>query len=712
MQYLTLIVAGLGLPLAARAQDTTEINVSISTKDGSRFTGTAVLPSTLAVKTKYGDMKMEITSIRTMMFTGEDTWQFALSDGTSTTGTASLGTIEVKTKAGTLKIKGTDIQTFSVTGAVAPPPKPAPTPSADPKKPDPAKPEAKFRGFDVRTALKAEDYHRGTVDTALIVPGGKHMALLDYGTEEVVFVELTTGTTTRVKVESEPNCMLEKNGKIYVVNRKSGSLSIIDPKSFKAVGRIPVSGTPNWAAAPVLGDVIYVNCLSGNQTMIRIDAKTDKVAGPMVWRQFKNNPVNLTSNFITVLPNNRFIITQADLSLSPAATPSVYFVDGDGVVQEGVSQHQSHPTIFHVDFVGARIYAGFFVYSLDVREKIADLPCSIAVPHPTRSVVFGVRKKEPYGRGPTDKILLFDEEKLTEIGEIEVGDPIVHLVAGEKTLYALSETKLYPIDLEGRVPADALKRLRPRRIPVDLTKLPSDAEVKKANALLVEAQKALDADKTDVARAKFTEADKVDPLCNGRAGLGMVLVREKKHAEAVEFLTNLRAYPFREWSIMSVVYNQLAIAHAGAGDSSKAIEVFHEGLRYFPKDTMLLKNLGVSYEKAGKLNTAYAYWQRALKIDAKLADVKKYVQEATAEIRKATKETCETCEGKGEHSVTVEDEDGSRKKLIRECKSCDATGETWKKPCVDCAGSGKKSYYDYCETCWGSGFLLEGIKTD
>ncbi|MHC4607569.1 MAG: tetratricopeptide repeat protein, partial [Planctomycetota bacterium] len=330
--------------------------------------------------------------------------------------------------------------------------------------------------------------------------------------------------------------------------------------------------------------------------------------------------------------------------------------------------------------------------------------------HPTKNLLFGARRQGSRNYEKSDVVVVYDEETLAKITEIEIGDEICGLAVAGDTLVVAGPTNVYPVALKGLVPDEALGKAKIRWVEVDFTKPPSKADIAKAEKLVSEGQKAYDRKKSDLARKKFEEALGLDPRCPAKAGLGMVLLQEDKFDEAIDLLKNLRAYPFRDLHSILLVYERLGIAQAKSGMEDVAILTFRQGLSIKNDDAMLLKNLAVAYANTGKPEQAYIYACKAQRADKKTPGIKKLIDGIMKNLIEKTKATCPTCRGKGKHEYVVEEEDGSRTKVMRDCKTCDRAGKVWKRPCVDCTGSGKKSYYDPCETCWGSGWDYVPLK--
>lgn len=706
MDRIVALVLALGFSGAASVQDLQDFKVRVQTRDGSSFVGTAKLPASVAIKTKFGDVKVQLSMVSQILRTPDSRFRFEAGAAGTVVGEWTGAKIELVTAGGKLEISEADLQmvTFENPAPAASAPVAAPVAGA--------KKSPLFKGYEVRKPTERSSYAKlafRSFDPVVLLPGGRQLALLDYETEECVFVELATGACKRIKVESAPTCLIEKGGKVYVANSKSNSLSIIDAKSQAPAGRIALGSAPSWITAPVVGNVLYVVTRSNEATFLAVDTQANRVIGPLVNAAW-DRPINLSYTAASVTPDNRILIAQGNESHSPSCRPDVFLLNGlkcTQVVDPRARLHTDHGGAYLFDFTGARLYTGWYAYSLDMSERIGEFPCIYAVAHPTKGLVLGLKKGQ-YRVGPSDTVVVLDEGNLTQVCEIPAGDDLVALVPVEETLYAVSATQVYPIPLSGKVPAASLSKAKARRIPVDLANPPSEADVKKAQAVLGEGQRALDGGKFEEAKKKFEAALQLDPLSNAKAGLGMLLVRQKKYSEAVDFLTPARVYPFRDPAGRSIVYNQLGIAYAEAGQTDNAIRTFQEGLRASPKDTTLLKNLGVAFGNSGKLTEAYIMWAKCLQVDSRQSDVKKMLDETLKKIAASTTAKCEICEGDGKFEAVIQ-EQGSRKKVITECKTCKGCGKTWRRPCVDCQATGRKDYYTRCDKCW-SGYLLEPAK--
>jgi YVTN family beta-propeller protein len=702
MTTTILIVLATNLFAQAPVQESRECRVRVDVADGSTFTGKTELPATIVVKSKFGDVTVESASILSITRNPDKKWTVALADSNKIVGDCTLGAIALQITGGKITITQEDLRTLVIqrdAPAVVRPPPPAATP------PPAAKPAPAFPGVEYRKA--AEDYmNRIPYAPAILLSTRKHVALLDQAQEECVFYEIETGTLARVKTEAKPVNLVEKNGKVYVANNGTNSLTVIDARTLQLRGRVALGTAPLWVAAPARGDVLYFASRETNGGVQAVDTKKDTLLGPLTPKNGKGGITGWHLAFVSVSPDNRLLITQSGTG-SPGCRPDLYLLDGlhySQLWQPGVELHTDHPGPFHPDPSGRRFYCGYRVYSSDMRQSVGSPPCAITVPHPTLKLVFG-SKKGTYWSSTSETLVLLDEDKLTVLKEIPFGDTILNLVPTDKRLLVVGPKTLYPIDLAKILPEGTVAISS--KEPLDISQEIDPASIKKASDLIQAAQKDLDARKFDDARKKFEEADKTDPFSNGRVGLAMLLVKEEKFGEAIEYIGSLLGYPFRSDADFPILYNQMAIAFARSNQQPKAIETFQRGLQQDPRNTMLLKNLGAAYENMGEEKQAYVYLSRSLKIDPKQADAKKMLDDLSAKIRKSTTGVCPNCDGDGKFEAIIEEAGAARRKIIKTCAICKGGGRTWKRPCEECMGSGQKGYNEYCEACMGRGVVLE-----
>jgi YVTN family beta-propeller protein len=543
------------------------------------------------------------------------------------------------------------------------------------------------------------------VSPSLLASGGKVAVILNAPEDEVVFVDLGSGAASHVKVEGGPSALAEKDGKLYVANRRSSSLSILDPATGKSKGRVALNAPPLWISAPVVGNVLYILTESPQGRIQSLDTRADKVSGSYAAMGATANLI-LPQSFVTASPDGRFLVIQ-----DQHASPSVYWLSGSRLSFLQIAPPSSGPGPVIFDFSAGRIYAGAQMYSLDLRQTLGSrLGCAFTVPHPTRNVVFGVRQVESTGGYFTaQSVTVFDEEKMTSIGEIEVGDPILALLPTETTLYVVGPTRIYPVDLGGRIPADALAKPKARRVPVDLARPLPPADVKKAETLAQEAQKALEAGQVEDARKKFEESEKLDPLGGGRLGQGMILLHQRSFLEASEALRAVSSYPFRDLAWTCLAYIQMGAALTGLQRHNEAVQELWEALRLDPQSAPVFRGLGNAQAAGGWPGPAYLSWSRSLLLDSKQADLRKKCDDLIRSIARDTTGKCDRCQGTGKREVNVEEEGKQKQKITNECPLCKGCGKTWKRPCVECMGTGAQGK-GTCDKCFGSGVLYEPAK--
>lgn len=550
-----------------------------------------------------------------------------------------------------------------------------------------------FPGTKVRESYDpGQAYARG-FDVPILLSSGRHIAVLDPAAQECVFVALEGGGITRVKTEVQPAHLVEKNGKVYVANRKSRSLTIIDAKTLKPSGKIDTIDPPCWLAAPEWGDVVYVVLADEKGWIKALDTKTQKLTTIQV--AGTKGGVTWPVGYAAVLPDNRTLYLQSPASGSPSAPPRIYGIRDGAITDLLKSNHHDHPSALLVDFAGARVYSGSRAYTLDLYDAV-DLPCDLAVPHRTLSLVFG-RSDES-----AEKILVLDEETLGPVTEIEFGEPVLGLVPVDRTLYVLGRTHLRAVGLENRVPAEALGKKRKPRLAAEFAKTVPDADVRKARALIDEARTAAEGGRMADARKKLDEASKLDPFSASPAFSGMILVREKKYEEAIAFLRLHKLHAYRTPAERSVAYNQLGIALGLSGQAPQAIDEFREGIQRDPDSVILLQNFGVTLANEDHAAQAWCCWARCLEISPKDADVRKLLDDLTKRLIAATSGACAWCKGTGKRTEWIEEEDGGAKKDPKSCDGCGATGKAWMKPCRSCFATGE-TRLGVCRACRGFG---------
>lgn len=698
------LIALLSPPL--QETETREVTGEVRTHDQSNFKGTFRLPALLVVKTKYGEMKIKAEDARAFHSQDGTNWLVVTWTGSSVSGEMTLPPLEIRTEGGSMTVQQADIASVTLHAPAPPPPTPQPSPPPAAENAPPAGSQ-KFPGHEFRKKYAADRSSIRGGDVALLLSSGKAFVLLDPENKECLFVDTSSLDLVRVSVDAGPVHLVEKKGKLYVACREGNSLVCIDADSRKATGKVSVGSPPLWLSSPELADEIHV--LTTNGTRIdRFDLKTGKMTGVLLQ--------NIQAGFITALPDARWILTQSPQTHSPSAKPELYFVRKNEVkclflgMNGAMHVHADHDGPFFKDVTGARLYAGKDVYTLDARDRIATLPCYLSVPHPTANLVFGAKRP---GQGPRwepgTTILIFQEDTLGQIEEIDIGDRILALVPSEQRLFVIGETRFYVVELRDRPCAAQLAVPRTRRIPFDPSAPSKPANLAEVNRIVDEGQDLLDDGKCEEARKKFETADAKDPLGSGRAGIAMTLVREKKFNEAVDVLTPMRAYPFRNLDALLTVYTQLGIALAQSNRLDDAIRTFQWGLQIEPEDVLLLENLGVSHAQKGQPSQSFLLWSKAVKIDPKKKNLREKLETITKELMRTTAQKCPTCEGAGRHEYRIEEE-GSTKKVIRDCKTCEKTGTVWRKPCLTCSGSGRKTYYESCDLCWGGGYTHEPLK--
>ncbi len=701
MRAFILLALTTCLGAQAAPRDTRNIMLRVEVADGSSFNGTAALPGRFAVQTKFGNVDIDPATIVSITRTPGSQWRFALTDATTVTGNCALGPLDLLTMGGKITIAQEDLRNIRFprnSSQRAPPASTA----------DVRKQEDMPSAFDgVKYRETAENYrNRIPYAPAILLSTRRHIALLDHASEECVFYEIVTGGLTRVKTEAQPVCLVEKNGKVYVANSRSNSLSIIGVRSLLPQGRLPLGTAPLWLTAPARGNVLYFVASETNDGIHAVDTEGDRHLGPITSMDGKGRITGWHLAYVTVSPDNRLLITQTGRG-SPSCRPDLYHLSNGRftrILHKEVELHTSHPGPFHPDLNGRRMYCGYRIYSSDMRRLIGQPPCAITVPHPSRPLVFGA-KKGAYSTSTSKILVVLDEEKLTVLKEIPLGDTILNLVPTEKTLFVVGPKTLYPIDLSDLLP-DALADA-PSRIVPHLDRTIDRDSILKADRLVQAAQKDLDARRFAESRRTFEEADRIDPFCSARVGLGMLLVREGRHEEAIAHLEKHLGYPFRNDADLPILYNQLGIAYAQTRRLSKAIEIFRQGIQRYPRNPSLLRNLGTAYANAGNNDKAYLYLGKALAIDPALADASKMRDEILSKIRRSSTAACPVCTGNGKFELILEEEGAPLRKISTVCDTCKGRGKTWKRPCTRCMGSGDKDFYTFCESCLGRGYQLE-----
>ena len=698
--------------LLAPLQDAKDYKVRLQAKDGTQIAGTLKLPPTILMKTKFGEIKIETGTVQYLRLNNDGKVQISTTTGNTVIGDCSVQSFELQTGGGKLTVALSELMYINFEPPAPPPAPPAPVPvrPAPVADPVPGPSKSNYKGVEVRKKFDPSKCFARGFDPAILLSDGKRAAVLDYEAEECVFVTLATLTCDRVKVEAGPSCLVEKGGKVYVANRKSNSLTVIDAATMRVTGRVAVGSSPRWLAAPVLGNVVYMITEADRAWIQSLDTLTGQVLGALLDTKF-NGGIYWPLSFVAVTPDNRLLYTQSPQEYGPSATPHVYGINGQKITDLQVMHHESHPSAFLVDYKGARVYSGSKVYSLDLKEKISDaVPAVVTVPHPTRNVVFGIKttKDRFHPEEGSMVVSLFDELRMTTIGEIDIGTGVLALLPAETKLYVLGRTHLYEVDL----PAEALAKERERRVAVDLTRTPAAADVDKANGLVADAWKALDRMKFDDAKNTFEAALALDPYSDARAGLAAIPVRQKNFVPAIDVLKGLLHYPFRNNSGRSAVYAELGACYLGTNQPDNAARALQDGLLLDPKDAGLLRNMGNTQAAAGNSKLQYVCWTKSLESDPKQPELKKQLEELHQKIVKSTTGTCGSCKGDGKFETLEEFEGGIKKKIITECRQCKGVGKTWKRPCADCSATGRLVFDKYCEKCWGTGSITEPAKSN
>lgn len=457
----TLFLAAL-----VQAAPTQEFKVTVRTKDNSTFIGAVQLPAKLTLTTKFGEIALETRTITQITRAG-DLWSVTAGSA-PVNGKVSLGELIVITPGGTLKIPEEEILFVTLQPAVAAAPPPV-TP-AGVSVPGGAKPL--FKGFEFRKRYVEGAPSERHADFALLLSGEKHLAVIDRESSEVVFVELASGKTSRVRADAGANHMIERNGKLYVANTDARTLSVIDAAAFKPLRQIQMAESPKWLTAPAFGSHIYVGMIGNSGSKIqRVNAQTDALDEPVDHGSSNQDIVGLISlHMVGVTPDNRFMVT-----INSMADPTLYELSGASL-SFSRRMGEKHWPSFYTDFRAGRSYLGSHVYSTDLQKRLTSITnADILVPHPTKRVLFGRKCSPPQphrietNRGTA--ILVLDEETFASLVEIEVGDRVLALVPTEETLYVVSDSRIYPIELKAHVSAEALSRAKPVRNDVDLAKL-------------------------------------------------------------------------------------------------------------------------------------------------------------------------------------------------------------------------------------------------
>ncbi len=455
--------------LAGQTETLEEFRVTIRTEDGSSFMGTARLPAKLALSTKFGDVTPETRTLSQIKQVG-GVWILIGING-QFSGKLALDSVTVVTAGGALKIPLADIGHITLQPPAA---------ARPPEIRDPAAPKPRFSGPEVRKGYADDPQHLRHADLAILVAGGRYLALLDRPSAECVLLELSSGKVTRVRVDAGPSHLIERNSKLYVANTEARSITVIDLQSLQVLRQIPVDGPPRWFSAPGFGSLVYLAVDRSEFRLQCLDTKTDSFLDPLGYSQGDGN-VLLGLHFIQASPDNRYLLTMG----RSFAYPVLFEIRDHGVGLLKRMEEKHWPSAA-ADFRAGRTYLGSQVYSADLQQRVGSIPnADLLVPHPSKRLLFG-RKCPPsqpseivLNRGTT--ILLIDEETLGTLGEIEVGDRVLALAPAEDLLHVLSETRVYSIELKAQVPAEALARVKPVRNEGDLARLEASTGTRRAS---------------------------------------------------------------------------------------------------------------------------------------------------------------------------------------------------------------------------------------
>ncbi len=645
----------------------TAIDVQLRTSDGDTVLGTARL-SPFKLKTAFGEATIDPAKLQSIAFEGAKA-KVTLIDRTSLSGTLELKELVVETSAGKLTVALEKIAAIEVSPAGSKPPPPPRVPSYS------SRPFGRYQ--------RLRPHFCGDL---------RHVVLFDGGKGEVVFYELATGATTVVPVENEPRAVAERDGKLYVSNFGSQSLSVIDIASKKSTGRIALSRAP--AGIAIAKSTLYY--AFGGKSIMAVELPLGREKGTLTDR--KGQTLETTAIQLAVSADGRVLYAQGAFDWQPSAVPAAFELDGLKASPLGAPAKEDHQALI-VDFRGGRVYGGANVYSLDLRQVTAKTGSNIAVPHPTLPVVLGGKPGGvTFFEGSA--LLCLDEETLTPLKEVSIGRSFCFIFPTEKAVYVATNQHVYEVPTADIVPESA--RRKPKAVRMAEVK-PED--VAKAESLAAEGRRLLDGGKAEAALAKFQESAKIDPLGGGQAGAGSALLALKRADDAIEHLRKASPLPLRAADGRVTCLVLLGRAYAQAGRHDEAIESFVGALRLGPGSAALFVDVGESFVAQKRDGLAYVAFGRALRIDGRNARAREKTAELARSIRQATAGQCPSCQGTGKREKEIE-EGGKVQKQTEKCAACDGVGRAWQRPCVECLAAGSREDGESCRPCWGRGYEL------
>ncbi len=678
------ILACAILTLSLLLQDA-PVEMRVVTTDGSTLNGKGTL-TPLKLKTEYGEATLEPGKIKTINVSGAtiivETW-----DKNTISGEGKLDAVVIETSLGKMTVKPEKIMRIEVTKAPAgaqPPPNtsnPQPPTTADPRIP---------AGPKVPNADLGAD--RVLYQTPVLTSDEKYVAIADRRNGELLLISTEDLGVSIVKVEAYPQAILERDGKLFVANRDSSSISIVDPAQKKVTGRIQLTVKPTSITGPAAQPLLYVG--SEKEGIAIVDYRTGKEMGAIVVAASNSKP--RSSTWVTVTPDNAYLYIQGDLDHSPTCVPELWFLDGNKITYGGFYHHEDHQPLI-VSYASNRVYGGRQVYTLDLRDQPIKLGCGRVSPHPKAPVLFGVPGiRQGMVQG-------FDEETAAPFMRVVTGEAVHSLVAGMRDVFCFSATRVMKVPAASLAPADALEKSRRVRLALDPAKPPSKDAIAKAESLGSEAGSLLRGGNAAGARAKYEDSVKADALGPGHVGIGASLLAAGKHQDCIDYMREVRAFPYRKRDTAVEAFRVLAQAYAHFDERrDEATTTVENGIILAPKDARILEAGGQIQRRYKNLPRAYVLFARAIEADGR---AKKEFGEVESEMRKAAT-PCPNCEGKGKFERVVQEEGKPNKKITVKCDACDGCGKAWRKPCLACCGIGRVQYGDACEKCWGAGAVL------
>ena len=88
-----------------------------------------------------------------------------------------------------------------------------------------------------------------------------------------------------------PRYILFHGDKAYVTSLYEPEITVLDAHTMQPVGKIPTPGHTSTEQMAVFGDLMYVTCWSYDNTVLKIDTRTDEIVGSI---EVRNQPRQLT----------------------------------------------------------------------------------------------------------------------------------------------------------------------------------------------------------------------------------------------------------------------------------------------------------------------------------------------------------------------------------------------------------------------------------